>query len=143
MRCGSIAGSYSGFAQAANLRAKLKSPKLSSWEDCSPSRSSANNQKCNESSSRYRSLSLCPLSYSNPCITSVYASHLVPSLTGKAKSIRVSNLFKKQRRSHSPQLRNGLHLKRFYSGRPKSPCETNYIMGHCSGTITAGTPIEN
>ena len=58
----------------ANLRAKLKSPKLSSWEDCSPSRSAANNQKCSESSSR--SLSPCPLSYSNPCITSVYASHL-------------------------------------------------------------------
>ena len=35
-----------------NLRAKLKSPKLSSWEDCSPSRSTANNQKCSESSSR-------------------------------------------------------------------------------------------
>ena len=59
----------------ANLRAKLKSPKLSSWEDCSPSRSTANNQKCSESSSR--SLSPCPLSYSNPCITSVYASHLL------------------------------------------------------------------
>ena len=58
----------------ANLRAKLKSPKLSSWEDSSPSRSAANNQKCSESSSR--SLSPCPLSYSNPCITSVYASHL-------------------------------------------------------------------
>ena len=55
----------------ANLRAKLKSPKLSSWEDSSPSRSTANNQKCSESSSR--SLSPCPLSYSNPCITSVYA----------------------------------------------------------------------
>ena len=60
--------------QQPNLRAKLKSPKLSSWEDCSPSRSTANNQKCSESSSR--SLSPCPLSYSNPCITSVYASHL-------------------------------------------------------------------
>ena len=59
----------------ANLRAKLKSPKLSSWEDSSPSRSAANNQKCSESSSR--SLSPCPLSYSNPCITSVYASHLL------------------------------------------------------------------
>ena len=58
----------------ANLRAKLKSSKLSSWEDCSPSRSTANNQKCSESSSQ--SLSPCPLSYSNPCITSVYASHL-------------------------------------------------------------------
>ena len=58
----------------ANLRAKLKSPKLSSWEDCSPSRSTANNQKRSESSSR--SLSPRPLSYSNPCITSVYASHL-------------------------------------------------------------------
>ena len=56
-----------------NLRAKLKSPKLSmsSWEDRSPSRSTANNQKCSESSSR-------SLSYSNPCITSVYASHLLP-----------------------------------------------------------------
>ena len=42
----------------AHLRAKLKSPKLSSWEDCSPSRSTANNQKCSESSSR--SLSPCP-----------------------------------------------------------------------------------
>ena len=61
----------------ANLRAKLKSPKLSSWEDRSPSRSAANNQKCSESSSR--SLSPCPLSYSNPCITSVYASHLLGS----------------------------------------------------------------
>ena len=30
----------------ANLRAKSKSPKLSSWEDSSPSRSTANNQKC-------------------------------------------------------------------------------------------------
>ena len=61
-----------------NLRAKLKSPKLimSSWEDSSPSRSTANNQKCSESSSR--SLSPCPLSYSNPCTTSVYASHLLP-----------------------------------------------------------------
>ena len=59
----------------ANLQAKLKSPKLSSWEDCSPSRSTANNQKCSESSSR--SLSPCPFSYSNPCITSVYASHLL------------------------------------------------------------------
>ena len=58
----------------ANLWAKLKSPKLSSREDRSPSRSTANNQKCCESSSR--SLSPCPLSYSNPCITSVYASHL-------------------------------------------------------------------
>ena len=70
----------------ANLRAKLKSPKLSSWEDCSPSRSTANNQKCSESSSR--SLSPCPLSYSNPCITSVYASHLldgsVPTQSCKA-----------------------------------------------------------
>ena len=35
----------------------------------------ANNQKCSESSSR--SLSPRPLSYSNPCITSVYASHLL------------------------------------------------------------------
>ena len=58
----------------ANLRAKLKSPKLSSWEDSSPSRSTANNQKCSERSSR--SLSPCPLSYSNPCNTSVYASHI-------------------------------------------------------------------
>ena len=42
------------------LRAKLKSPKLSSWEDCSPSRSTANNQKCSESSSRSLSPSLEP-----------------------------------------------------------------------------------
>ena len=63
----------------ANLRQKLKSPKLSSWEDCSLSRSTANNQKCSESSSR--SLSPCPLSYSNPCITSVYASHLLCART--------------------------------------------------------------
>ena len=59
----------------ANLRAKLKISKLSSWEDCSPSRSTANNQKCRESSSG--SLLPCPLSYSNPCITSVYASNLL------------------------------------------------------------------
>ena len=31
---------------------ELKSPKLSSWEDSSPSRSTANNQKCCENSSR-------------------------------------------------------------------------------------------
>ena len=62
-------------ACTANLRAKLKSPKLSSWEDNSPSRSTANNQKCSESSSR--SLSPCRLSYSNPCLTKVYASHLL------------------------------------------------------------------
>ena len=44
----------------ANLRAKLKRPKLSSWEDSSPSRSTANNQKCSESSSRSLSPSLEP-----------------------------------------------------------------------------------
>ena len=65
--------------QACNSQpsSKAKKPeiKLSSWEDSSPSRSTANNQNCSESSSR--SLSPCPLSYSNPCITSVYASHLL------------------------------------------------------------------
>ena len=71
----------------ANLRAKLKRPKrpkLSSWEDSSPSRSTANNQKCSESSSR--SLSPCPLSYSNPCITSVYASHLLTCWSSQTES---------------------------------------------------------
>ena len=42
----------------ANFRAKLKSNKLGSWKDCSPSRYTAINQKCSESSSR--SLSPCP-----------------------------------------------------------------------------------
>ena len=77
----SFSGNRSGCLckhETANLWAKLKSPKLSSWEDSSPSRSTANNQKCSESSSR--SLSPCPLSYSNPCITSVYASHLLKAL---------------------------------------------------------------
>ena len=66
MRCRSIGYVYSGLVHSfhqsdqsfsgnrsgclckhatANLRAKLKSPKLSSWEDCSPSRSAAINQK--------------------------------------------------------------------------------------------------
>ena len=77
-----------------NLRAQLKSPKLSSWKDSSPSKSTANNQKCSESSSR--SLSPCPRSYSNPCITSVYASHLSASRSGVearvARSQRVSGI---------------------------------------------------
>ena len=70
----------------ANLRAKLKSPKLvSSWEGSSPSRSSANNQKCSAPESSSRSLLPCPLSYSNPCITSVYASHLLMRGKGRAQ----------------------------------------------------------
>ena len=58
--------------QACNRSTKAKNPQTeSSWEDNFPSRSTATNQKCSESSSR--SPSPCPLSYSNPCITSVYA----------------------------------------------------------------------
>ena len=61
--------------QACNSQplSKAKSPNLSSFEDSSPSKSTANNQK---RSWRILSPWPCPLSYSNPCITSVYASHL-------------------------------------------------------------------
>ena len=75
----------------ANLRAKLKSPKLSSWEDSSPSRSAANNQKCSESSSRslfaLPPFVLEPIHYQCLCKSSIteheearFVSRVMPSL---------------------------------------------------------------
>ena len=69
--------------------------------------------KCSESSSR--SLSPCPLSYSNPCITSVYASHLFNRCPKLRKFVEKIQTMVNERSIDVEKKRKWRKTKDFYS----------------------------